>query len=420
MSERETATTTGAGGRAAWVGKATLDPPGAPRRGLPPGFHVMAKPHGPVCNLDCSYCFYLDKEALYDRGARLVMSDDLLASFTRQYIDAQRVPEVTFAWQGGEPTLLGLEFFRKAVALQREHARAGMAVANAFQTNGVLLDDAWCRFFAEHRFLVGLSLDGPRELHDAGRVDKGGRPTFDRVLGALRLLQRHRVDSNVLCVVSRANAGHPREVYRFFKREGVTFIQFIPAVGRTPDGAPTPWTVDAEAWGEFLSGVFDEWVRQDVGRVYVQHFDVALEAWAGMTPSLCVHAPTCGNCLAVEHNGDLFACDHYVTPDHFLGNVAETRLTDLVASPFQRGFGRDKRDRLPRQCRECDVRFACNGGCPKDRFLTTADGEPGLNQLCAGYKRFFTHVAPAMRAMARLLERGAPPAAIMQAPTPRQ
>ena len=400
--------------RVAGVGKAKLAPPGAPPRGLPPGFHVMLKPRGAVCNLDCAYCFYRDKEALYADGARLVMSGEVLESFTRQYIAAQRVPEVTFAWQGGEPTLRGLEFFRKAVALQLKHARPGMTIANALQTNGVLLDDEWGRFLKEHGVLVGLSLDGPRELHDAWRVDKRGKPTFDRVLRALRLLQRHGVEFNVLCVVSRANGDHPREVYRFLKAEGVEFIQLIPAVERTPGGGTTPWTVGAEQWGEFLCGVFDEWVRRDVGRVYVQCFDVALEAWAGIRPSFCVHAPTCGNCLALEHNGDLFACDHYVTPEHFLGNVRETPLIDLVAAPFQRAFGRDKRDRLPRQCRECPLRFACNGGCPKDRFIRTLDGEAGLNYLCAGYKRFFTHIAPAMRTMAELLRRGGAPDAIME------
>lgn len=388
--------------------------PDAPKSGVPPGFHVTLKPSGAACNLDCAYCFYRDKEAVYGDGARFVMSDEILESFTRQYIASQRGPVVTFAWQGGEPTLMGLEFFRKVVALQGAHAPPGLTIANALQTNGILLDDGWCRFLKEHRVLVGLSLDGPRELHDAWRVDKGGRPTFDRVLRALRRLQRYGVEFNVLCVVSRANGDHPREVYRFLRAEGVEVIQFIPAVAPTPEGGTTSWTVSAEQWGEFLCGVFDEWVRQDVGRVYVQHFDVALEAWAGITPSLCVHAPTCGDCLALEHNGDLFACDHYVTSERFLGNILETPLTDLVAAPFQRAFGRHKRDGLPRQCRECPVGFACNGGCPKDRFVRASDGEPGLNCLCAGYKRFFTHIAPAMRTMAELLRRGGAPAVIMK------
>ncbi|MCS6861749.1 MAG: anaerobic sulfatase maturase [Abditibacteriales bacterium] len=389
----------------------TLD--NAPPPAMPSAFHLMIKPHGAICNLDCTYCFYLRKEHLYDEGASFRMSDAVLESFTRQYIEAQRVPEVTFGWQGGEPTLMGLDFFRKAVAVQEKCRPAGMKIANTLQTNGVLLDDAWCRFLKEHGFLVGLSLDGPRELHDAYRVDKGGKPTFDKVYRALKLLQKHGVEFNVLCVVNRINADHPLRVYRFFKGEGVQFIQFIPAVERTPDGGVTDWTVRAEQWGTFLCGVFDEWVRRDVGRVFVQSFDVALQAWVGMEPSLCVHAQTCGNCLAIEHNGDLFSCDHYVDADYFLGNVMEIPMTDLVASPFQRKFGRDKRDTLPRYCRECPVLFACNGGCPKDRFISTPDGEPGLHYLCAGYKQFFTHIAPFMRLMAELLNSGHPPAAIM-------
>jgi len=380
------------------------------------GFHVMAKPHGPVCNLACPYCFYRDKEALYDGGTHFVMSDEVLACFTKQYIEAQRGPQVTFTWQGGEPTLLGLDFFHRAIALQQRHAGAGVVVVNALQTNGVLLDAAWCDFLAEHQFLVGLSLDGPPELHDANRIDKGGRPTSERAVRALRLLQEHGVDFNVLCVVSRATACHPDDVYRFFRSEGVEFVQFIPAVGRTKDGRTAPWTVEAEQWGAFLCGIFDEWVRQDVGRVYVQHFDAALEAWVGMPPSLCVHAPTCGRCLVVEHNGDLFACDHYVTPAHFLGNVGETPLVDLAASPFQRAFGHAKREQLPGQCRECEVRFACNGGCPKDRFVSVSDDQYRLNYLCAGYRRFFEHIAPSMRAMAALLEKGRAPAEITTTP----
>jgi uncharacterized protein len=399
--------------RSHFIPMSSLTLENAPPKRMPPAFHLMVKPRGAVCNLDCTYCFYLRKEDLYDEGASFRMSDEVLESFTRQYIAAQRVPEVTFGWQGGEPTLMGLEFFRKAVAVQEKYRRPGMKVANALQTNGVLLDDEWCRFLKEHQFLVGLSLDGPRELHDAYRVDKGGKPTFDKVYRALKLLQKHGVEFNILCVLNRVNADHPLRVYRFFKGEGVQFIQFIPAVERTPDGGVTAWTVRAEQWGKFLCSVFDEWVRRDVGRVFVQSFDVALQAWVGMEPSLCVHAKTCGDCLAIEHNGDLFSCDHYVDADYFLGNVMETPMTELVSSPFQRKFGRDKRDTLPRYCRECPVLFACNGGCPKDRFIPTPDGEPGLHYLCAGYKQFFTHVAPYMRTMAELLRCGSPPAAIM-------
>lgn len=380
---------------------------------VPPAFHVMLKPSGAACNLDCHYCFYLPKEALYP-GVPSRMSEEVLETFTRDYLQSQTAPEVHFTWQGGEPTLLGLGFFRRALELQRRYAPPGVTVYNSLQTNGVLLDEEWCRFLKENRFLVGLSLDGPKDLHDAYRVDKRQRPTFDRVYRALKLLQKHRVDVNVLCVVHRANSQHPQRVYRFFRREGVQFIQFIPAVEPTPDGGVTEWTVPARAWGEFLCAVFDEWVRRDVGRVFVQHFDVALEAWLGLEPSICVHARTCGNCLAMERNGDLFSCDHYVSPDYFLGNIREVPLAQMVASPFQRQFGRDKWERLPTTCRRCEVLFVCHGGCPKDRFARTPEGEEGLNYLCEGYKRFFTHIAPYMRLMAQLIRAGQPAARIME------
>jgi len=383
-------------------------------RAMPRAFHVMLKPRGPICNLDCTYCFYLKKEKLYREGASFRMSDEVLEAFTRQYIEAQQVPEVTFAWQGGEPALMGLDFFHRAVAMQQKYIKPGMKISNALQTNGTRLDEEWCRFLKEHHFLVGLSLDGPRELHDAYRVDKGGKPTFDKVYQSLKLLQRHGVDFNVLCVVHRLNSGRPLEVYRFFKSEGVQFIQFIPAVERKPEGGMTDWTVRAEKWGDFLCTLFDEWVRCDVGRIYVQHFDVALEAWAGYEPGLCVHAKTCGSALAMEHNGDLFSCDHFVTPDYYLGNILQIPMAEMVASPFQRKFGQDKRRGLPRYCLECPVLFACNGGCPKDRFITTPGQEPNLNYLCKGYKRFYTYIAPYMRLMAELFHQGQPPAAIME------
>ncbi|MGQ9463387.1 MAG: anaerobic sulfatase maturase [Candidatus Fervidibacter sp.] len=380
----------------------------------PPAFHVMLKPRGPICNLDCTYCFYLRKENLYEKGTTFFQSDEVLEEFTRQYIEAQKVPEVHFGWQGGEPTLMGLDFFKKAVSLQEKYRKPGMKIHNSFQTNGILLDDEWCEFFKEHKFLVGLSVDGPRELHDAYRVDKGGKPTFDKVYQALKLLQKHGVDFNILCVVNRINGDHPLEVYRFFKNEGVQFIQFIPAVECKPEGSVTEWTVRPEQWGEFLCSIFDEWVRNDVGRIFVQQFEIALEAWLGFEPSLCVHAKTCGNCLAMEHNGDLFSCDHFVFPDYYLGNIMEAPLVQLVASPFQRKFGSDKWERLPKYCQKCPVLFACNGGCPKDRFIKTPDGEDGLNYLCAGYKRFFNHIAPYMRLMTDLIRNGQPAWLIME------
>ncbi|MDW8122458.1 MAG: anaerobic sulfatase maturase [Armatimonadota bacterium] len=374
----------------------------------------MLKPRGPICNLDCQYCFYLKKEHLYPAGTSFVMSDQVLETFTRQYIDAQAGPEIIFSWQGGEPTLMGLEFFRKAVGYQQQFRQPGKVIKNTLQTNGWLLDDEWCQFLKEHQFLVGLSMDGPKDLHDAYRVDKAGKPTFDRVYYALKLLQKHQVNYNILCVVNRINGDHPLRVYRFFKEEGVQFIQFIPAVEKKPGGGVTDWTVRPDQWSNFLCRIFDEWVRHDVGHIFVQHFDVALEAWLGMEPSLCVHAKTCGNCLAMEHDGDLFSCDHYVFPQFYLGNIMDTDLIDLVSSPFQRKFGSDKQDTLPRYCRECPVLFACNGGCPKDRFIKTPDGEDRLNYLCAGYKKFFLHIHPYMIRMVALLRSGQPVALIKE------
>lgn len=313
--------------------------PEGPRR-----FYVVLKPRGSICNLACRYCFYLRKASLYGETATFVMPDEVLEAFTRQYLETQHGPQVTFVWQGGEPTLMGLDFFRKVVALQGRHSRPGTTILNALQTNGVLLDDDWCRFLGAERFLVGLSLDGPCELHDTYRVDRGGKPTFTRMHRALQLLQRHGVDVNVLCVVSRMNGDRPLEVYRFFKEAGVRFIQFIPAVERAGNGSVTDWTVRPGQWGRFLCAVFGEWVRADVGRVFVQHFDVALEAWAGFDPGLCVHARTCGLCLAMEDTGDVFACDHYVAPEYSLGNILRTPLRELATSPFQCRFGQAKRD----------------------------------------------------------------------------
>lgn len=384
-----------------------------------PAFHVMLKPRGAICNLNCRYCFYLRKESLYpDSSFR--MSDALLEQYTRQYIEAQQVPEVTFAWQGGEPTLMGLDFFRRAIALQKKHRRPGMLIQNSFQTNGILLDDEWCSFFHEHGFLIGLSMDGPQDVHDAYRVDKGEQPTHARVMKALALLKQHRVQFNILCCVSAANAAHGVRVYRFFRDEAeAQFIQFIPIVEKEPGKRPgeivaSKRSVTGRQYGSFLISVFEEWVRRDVGRVFVQLFDVALAAWMGQRPGLCIFEPTCGLGLAMEHSGDVYACDHYVEPQFLLGNITEVPLSELVASPQQTRFGLDKRDTLPRYCRECDVRFICNGACPKDRILKTPKGEPGLNYLCEGYKAFFHHVDQPMRTMTALLRSGRAPAAIMQ------
>jgi len=405
----------------------------------PPAYHVLAKPTGAICNLDCKYCFFLSKEMLYP-GSRFRMADDLLETYVRQLVESHRVPEVTLAWQGGEPTLMGLDFFRRSIEYAQQYKRPDQTLQHTMQTNGVLLDDEWCRFFKEHNFLIGISIDGPRELHDTYRVDKGGQPTFDRVMRGLNYLKEHEVDFNILCTVHAANVDHPVEVYRFFRDElGAQFIQFIPIVervteqimplanagwGDSPKGQRplyiqdgnlvTERSVKAEQYGQFLIGVFDEWVRRDVGEVYVQMFDVALGAWVGQPGAVCVFAPTCGNALALEHNGDLYACDHFVEPDFFLGNIKDTPMIELIASEKQRKFGQDKLDTLPRYCRECEVRFACHGGCPKNRFIETPDGERGLNYLCAGYKAFFNHIDRPMRIMADLLRRNRAPSEIVQ------
>ncbi len=411
-----------------------------PTQELHTAFHVMTKPIGPICNLDCKYCFYLEKEGLYQNEAQRTrswqMPDDVLEQYIRQYIEQQDVPEISFAWQGGEPTLLGVRFFRKVVELQQRYAN-GRRVTNALQTNGTLLDDEWGAFLAEHDFLIGLSIDGPRELHDVYRVDKKDRPTFDRVVRGLELLKKHRVEFNTLTVVNRANSQHPLKVYRFLKEIGSGFIQFIPLVERSaqaplqlegglipltlaapatqeaPRSPVTDWSVRSEQYGEFLVQVFDEWVRRDVGQYFVQLFDVALGNWMGMGGSLCVFSEKCGTALAMEHNGDVYSCDHYVYPEYKLGNILEQSLTSMVHSPEQQKFGSDKRDTLPRYCRECEVRFACHGECPKHRFIRTPDGEWGLNYLCAGYKRFFNHIDPYMRTMAQLIHSRRPPAEIM-------
>jgi uncharacterized protein len=386
---------------------------------LPPAFHVMIKPRGAICNLDCKYCYYLPKERLYP-DSRFCMSDDLLDTFTRQYIEAQRVPEVTFAWQGGEPTLMGLAFFERAIELQEQYKRPGMTIYNTLQTNGVTLDDDWCRFFKKHNFLVGVSIDGPKKLHDAYRVDKRGRPTFDRVMAGLELLKKHHVEFNTLTCVHAANGDYPLEVYHFLRDEVQScYMQFIPIVVRDNETGfqegetVTKHSVAGEQYGNFLNAIFDEWVRHDVGQVFVQIFDVALAAWIGQHPGLCIFEETCGTALVLEHNGNLYSCDHFVEPRHYLGNINEDALVTLVGLEQQRQFGLAKRDTLPRYCRECAVRFVCNGGCPKNRILHTLEGEAGLNYLCEGYKTFFGHITPHMKLMAAELLAGRSPANIM-------
>jgi uncharacterized protein len=380
----------------------------------------MVKPRGPICNLDCAYCYYLSKKELYpDSDFR--MSDSLLKTFTRQYIEAQQVREVTFGWQGGEPLLMGLDFFQRAVELQEMYRRPGMSVVNALQTNGVLLDDDWCRFLGEHDFLVGLSLDGPRELHDAYRFDKHGTGTFDRVMKGLAFLKKHKVAFNILTCVHAANADHGLEVYRFLRDEvGASFIQFIPIVERDNETGfqegteVTERSVTGCQYGRFLIEVFDEWVIRDVGQVFVQIIDVALAAWLGRRPGLCIFEETCGQAMALEHNGDLYACDHFVEPRYRLGNIRETRLVELASSKRQRQFGLAKRDTLPSCYETCEIRFVCNGGCPKNRLLPAGEGEPRLNWLCEGYKAFFAHIDRPMRMMAAALRMGKPATVVME------
>jgi uncharacterized protein len=374
----------------------------------------MAKPTGAICNLDCTYCFYLDKERLYP-DSKFRMSDDVLDAYIAQLIEAHRSSCVTIAWQGGEPTLMGIDFFRRAIACIERHRREGMSIEHTIQTNGTLLTDEWCELFREHDFLIGISIDGPAVLHDAYRLDKNGKPTFDRVMRGLRLLQKHGVDYNVLTAVNHMNGDHPLEVYRFLRDDvGTTWIQLIPVVERIPSTSEVSHrSVGAEQLGRFLIAIFDEWVRRDVGRIFVQTFEAAARSWVGLPSGMCVFDATCGNALALEHSGDVYSCDHFVEPKHLLGNIKKSKLLKLVTSEQQRQFGRAKLDTLPRFCRECDVRFACHGECPKNRFIKAPDGEPGLNYLCAGYRMFFRHVDPKMRTIASLIRRGLPAPLVM-------
>jgi uncharacterized protein len=390
---------------------------------IPPRIHVLAKPSGATCNLACSYCFFLDKELLYP-NSKFRMSEDVLEDYIRQLIETHRSNQVTVAWQGGEPTLMGVDFYRQAIAYQEKYRNPGMVFENTMQTNGTLLDDEWCAFFKENDYLIGISIDGPRELHDTHRVDKGGAPTFDRVMRGLHLLQKHGVEYNILVTVNHATADHPKEVYRFLRDEaGTEWIQFIPVIERMNPGGlnliqegeqVSQRSVGPEQFGRFLIGVFDEWVYNDVGKVYVQTFEAALRNWLDMpTSGMCVFEKTCGYGLALEHNGDLYACDHFVEPDYMLGNIQEEHMLGLVGSDEQYKFGQDKYDTLPKYCLECPVLFACNGECPKNRFIRTPDGEPGLNYLCAGYKAFFQRVDEPMRIMATLMRTDRPASDVM-------
>jgi uncharacterized protein len=394
-----------------------------PSTNVPKAFHIMAKPTGSACNLNCDYCFFLKKEKLYP-GSDFRMSDEVHEAYIKQLFEAHQVPQVTVAWQGGEPTLMGLDFFRHSVELQKKYAKPGTRIENTFQTNGILLNDEWCRFFHENNFLAGLSLDGPKELHDTYRKDKGGHGTFERVAQAVRLLQKHQVEFNILCTVNRTNADHPSEVYRFFRDDvHAQYIQFIPIVERENESGyqegnkVSDRSVRPDQWGHFLSTIFDEWVKRDVGRTFVLNFDGALAGWLGMAGTVCIFGPTCGQGMALEHNGDLYVCDHFVEPNYYLGNILKTPMIELVASDKQRKFGQDKADTLPQYCRQCEVLHICNGECPKNRFIETPDGEEGLNYLCEGYKAFFKHADGAMKTMAELIRRGRLAEEVMQSHT---
>jgi uncharacterized protein len=380
---------------------------------------IIAKPHGAKCNLACDYCYYLRKDTLYPESD-FRMNEVVLESYIRQFIAIRQVPEVTFVWQGGEPTRMGLDFFKRAVSLQKKYRQPGMRIQNALQTNGTTLNDDWCRFLRRNNFLVGVSLDGPSLLHNKFRGDKSGNPTFERVMAGIACLQKHQVDVNILTCVHSVNADHPIEVYRFLRDVvGIKFIQFIPIVEQQNEtcgreGATvSDRSVNGRQYGQFLIEIFDEWVRHDVGSVFVQIFEVALGLKLGLPASLCVFAETCGNALVLEHTGDLFSCDHFVGPEHQLGNIMETSLSELMDSPQQRNFGIHKLEGLPRFCLECDVRFLCNGGCPKNRVKHTPNGEPGLNYLCEGYRTFFKHIDPTMSIMCDLLHKQQSPSKIM-------
>ncbi|MBT2720039.1 anaerobic sulfatase maturase [Bacillus sp. ISL-46] len=390
-------------------------------------FHMLAKPSGPICNLDCHYCFYTEKVSLFEPKTPFRMSEETLENFIKNYIGSQVAEEIPFVWQGGEPTLLGLNFYKKAVEFQKKYAN-GKRISNSLQTNGTLLMEEWFPFLAENNFLVGLSLDGPEEIHDKYRVDRGGEPTFHRVLKTLHNLQKYKIQYNILTCVTNESSNSALEIYHFFKNEGVEYIQFIPIVERMADEQATalglrhatpasmkeegvhlaPWTVNPEKYGDFLITIFEEWVRNDVGTVNVMNFESSLVAWMGLPATVCIFAETCGKAAIIEHNGDVYSCDHFMYPDYKLGNIQSETFKEMMDSIQQSEFGQAKKTTLPKYCQSCEVKFACNGECPKHRFLTTPDGEPGLNYLCAGYKKYFTHIHRYMKVMVQLLENDLP------------
>ena len=382
-----------------------------------PQLQVIAKPIGPICNLDCTYCFYLQKEKMYEQKqvtvkSDWVMQDDVLEAFIQQKIQSNGFSEETFVWQGGEPTLLEIDYFRKIVELQKKYNN-GKIINNSIQTNGLLLNDDWCEFFTENNFLVGISIDGPRDMHDKYRVDKGSVPTFEKVIHGINLLKKHQVEFNTLTTVHRWNSAYSLEIYNFLKDIDSRYMQFIPIVEKNEKFVATEWSVQPEQFGKFLISIFDEWIRNDVGNIFVQTFDTSLESWYGQPSSLCIFNETCGYAPVIEHNGDIYSCDHYVYPENKVGDILNDSLQSIMQTQQQLEFGTDKRDTLPQFCRDCKFRFACHGECPKNRFSFTEDGEPGLNYLCTGYKMYFEHIDLYMNFMVNELRNKRPPSNVM-------
>jgi uncharacterized protein len=376
--------------------------------------YVMLKPVGARCNLACRYCYYLEKATYYRDTPKHILSDELLEQFTREYIESQTLPQVLFTWHGGETMMRPLAFYKRAMELQQRYAR-GRTIDNCIQTNGTLLTEEWCRFLHDNHWLVGISIDGPQEFHDEYRRDRQGKPSFNKVMQGIRLLNKYQVEWNAMAVVNDYNADYPLEFYRFFKEMGCRYIQFSPIVERDEQGELIDCTVTPEQWGNFLCTIFDEWVRNDVGQYYIQLFDATLANWVGEQPGICTLAKTCGHAGVMEFNGDVYACDHFVFPPYKLGNIRSQTLVEMMYGERQQQFGRDKQEKLPAQCRQCTYLFACNGECPKNRIARTADGEEGLNYLCSGFYRFFDHAAPYMDYMKRELLAQRPPANIMEA-----
>ena len=390
--------------------------------------YVMLKPAGAHCNLACKYCYYLEKNKLYPTAQRHLMSDKMLEQFTREYIEAQTMNQVLFTWHGGEPLLRSIDFYRKALSLQQKYA-GGRRIDNVIQTNGTLLTDEWCEFFAQNHWLVGISIDGPQPDHDHYRLTAAGKPSWKKVMQGIKLLKKHRVEWNAMAVVNAYNANHPLEFYRFFKENGCQFLQFTPIVERLTrheDGRTLASLADKdeislseasvapEQWGYFLCAIFDEWVRKDVGKIFVEIFDCTLANWMAISPGICAYSKECGHAGVMEHNGDVYSCDHFVFPEYKLGNIRDHSLVDMLYGEQQQEFSRLKHSSLPRQCKECDMEFACHGECPKNRFMKDKYGDSGLNYLCPGYYHYYQHVAPYMDYMKQELMSQRPPSNIMK------